>query len=107
MIASGSLVVPKNVRNPFGSKGKPDHQAKVDELAEKARGETGSGDTVLTERGIQGHPSSSRRPDVQIVGPDGKVRKIFEAERYPNRKRNRDRETEYDSLGIDHETHGL
>ena len=29
------------------------------------------------------------------------------AERYPNRRYNRDREAEYDDLGIEYETHGL
>jgi RHS repeat-associated protein len=98
--------VPNSVTNPFGSKGKPDHQAKVDELAARARGEAGPGETVLTERRIQGH-ASRRNPDVQIVDSEGKARKIFEAERHPTYKRNRMREQEYDNLGIQHETHGL
>jgi hypothetical protein len=36
-----------------------------------------------------------------------RTRKAFEAERHPTRKRNRNREQEYDDLGIEHETHGL
>ena len=49
----------------------------------------------------------NRRPDVQILDKDGKTRKVFEAERHPNSKRNRLREEEYDRLGIEHETHSL
>ena len=96
----------KKPPNPYGSMGKPDHQAKVDELEAKARAEAGEGDTVLRERQLQGH-DSRRKPDVQTVGPDGKATKVYEAERYPNRRRNLNREAEYDLLGLDHETHGL
>lgn len=85
--------------NPHGSKGKPDHQAKVDQLEAKARGEAGPNEQVLRERELQGH-NSLRRPDVQIVDESGKARKVFEGERRPNSKRNRDREAEYDRLGL-------
>jgi len=95
------------VRNPYGSKGKPDHQAKVDELAKKAEGELQPGEKVVRERKIQGHEDSNRRPDVQIVDEHGKARKIFEAERKPGSARNKAREAEYDRLKIPHETHGL
>jgi hypothetical protein len=37
-------------------------------------------------------------------GGDVKTRKIFEAERHPERKRNINRETEYQNLGIPNET---
>lgn len=90
-----------------GSKGKPDHQEKVQELGKKAEKELKPGETVLQEKKIQKHPSSKRRPDQQIVDKTGKTRKAFEAERHPNRKRNRLREQEYDRLGIEHETHKL
>ncbi len=92
--------------NPHGSKGKPDHQDKVDELDEKAQGEKQPGENVLRERKIQGH-DSNRRPDVQIVDREGKARKIFEAERYPNRARNINREKEYNDLGIENQTFPL
>jgi len=95
-----------DAKNPYGSKGKPDHQAKVEELAKKAEGELKEGEKLVREKGIQ-LEGSNRRPDVQIVDKDGKTRKVFEAERHPNRKRNRTREAEYDSLGIEQETHGL
>ena len=40
-----------------------------------------------------------------IIGPDGKTCEIAEAERLPKSKRNRDREAEYDRLGIPNTTH--
>jgi uncharacterized protein RhaS with RHS repeats len=92
--------------NPFGKSGKPDHQAKVNELADKARSEAKPGERVEQGTKIQGH-DSTRQPDVQIIGKDGKTRKIFEAERHPNRQRNQLREEEYKRLGIENETHGL
>ncbi len=92
------------VPNPNGSKGKPDHQAKVDELNATARGEARTGEQVLRERKIQGQ-DSNRRPDVQIVDKNGRARKVFEAERRPNSTRNRRREKEYDRLGVEQETH--
>jgi hypothetical protein len=94
----------KNVTNPYGSKGKPDHQAKIDELEAKARSEAGPNETVLREKKIQGQ-DSNRRPDVQIVDEEGKARKVLEAERRPESKWNRDREAEYDKLNIEQETH--
>jgi len=107
--ASGSgtkIEPPVANRNKFGSKGKPDHQDKVSELGDKARSEAKSGEKVLREKRIQGH-DSRRIPDQQIVNESGKTRKVFEAERHPNRKRNKEREQEYDDLGIEYETHGL
>jgi RHS repeat-associated protein len=94
------------MRNPNGSKGKPDHQEKVKELTDKAKSETKAGEQVLTERKIQGH-DSKRIPDVQIVDKTGKTRKVFEAERRPNSARNKTREAEYDRLEVDRETHSL
>jgi RHS repeat-associated protein len=99
-VASGA----KNVKNPFGSKGKPDHQAKVGELKQKAIDEN-PGMDVVTEGKIN-LDGSNRRPDVQVIDPKtGKTTKIYEAERRPNSKRNKNREAEYDKLGIPHETH--
>ena len=96
----------KAVKNPFGAKGKLDHQNKVDELANQAEKELRAGEEVLRERGIRVE-GSNRRPDVQILDKDGKTRKVFEAERHPNSKRNRLREEEYNRLGIEYETHSL
>jgi RHS repeat-associated protein len=98
---------PRDCRNPNGCNGKQDHQDKVKELAGKAQGEAKEGETVLENKKIQGRDDSNRKPDVQIVNKEGKTRKIFEAERKPSSQRNRDREAEYDRLGIPHETHGL
>ncbi len=92
------------VTNPNGSKGNPDHQEKVGELESKARSEAGEGEQVVREKKIQGH-ESNRRPDVQIVDRSGKARKVYEAERNPGRKRNIQRQQEYDRLEIEHETH--
>lgn len=99
----GNLV---KANNPNGSKGKPDHQKKVSELEKKAEGKLKQGESVETEKKIKGH-DSNRRPDVQILDENGNTRKIFEAERKPQSKRNKTRESEYDRLGVDHETHPL
>ena len=90
--------------NPYGSKGNPDHQQKVKDLEKQAQQEAKPGETVLTERKIQGH-DSNRRPDVQIVDESGKAREIKEAERKPSSTRNKKREAEYDKLGVNHQTH--
>jgi hypothetical protein len=50
---------------------------------------------------------SRRKPDAQIVNANGKTRKVFEAERHPNRKRNKEREEEYKKLKLPNETHPL
>ena len=93
-----------NVKNPFGSKGKPDHQSKVAELAEKARVDN-PGMDIITEQKIK-VANSNRRPDVQVVDPNTKrTIKIYEAERHPNSTRNQKREAEYSRLGIPFETH--
>ena len=89
--------------NPHGSPGKPDHQAEVKNQADKATDEAKPGESVLTNRKIRG-VNSNRRPDVQVVGPDDKVVKVVEVERHPNRKRNRQREKEYDDLKVPHKT---
>lgn len=93
----------KTARNPYGSKGKPDHQMSVREGRQRAEAELREGEQVLTEKKIQ-HPDSNRIPDNQIVTKEGTTRKIFESERHPTRQRHRDRQAEYDGLGIEHET---
>ncbi|HET8689186.1 MAG TPA: RHS repeat-associated core domain-containing protein [Methanosarcina sp.] len=91
-------------RNPHGSKGKPDHQEKVKELAEKAKAENPD-KIILQEKKIQVE-GSNRRPDVQVVDPKtGKAEKIYEAERRPKSQRNIKRESEYKRLNIPSETH--
>ena len=96
----------REVPNPNGSKGKPDHVAKVDKLVSKAKLEAKENETILREKKIQGH-DSKRVPDVQIVNSEGKTRKTFEAERKPESKRVKNKESEYKKLGIDNETHSL
>ncbi|MCG2618207.1 hypothetical protein LZZ85_28185 [Terrimonas sp. NA20] len=90
--------------NPYGSKGKPDHQQKVSDLQKKAQSEAKAGETVVTERKIN-NSNSNRRPDVQIVDQNGQTRKVFEAERKPQSQRNVKREAEYKQLGLQQETH--
>ena len=97
----------KRVRNPYGSKGKPDHQKKVEELDKKARSDFPDKDRyeVLREKKIK-REGSRRNPDVQVVDKKtDKTVKVYEAERNPTWKRNKDREAEYDKLGVPHETH--
>jgi hypothetical protein len=96
----------KKTRNPHGSKGKQDHQDKVAELEEKAISELNPGERALREQKAL-NPDINRFPDVQIVNEDDRIRKAFEAERHPNRKRNQKREEEYDSHDIENETHGV
>jgi hypothetical protein len=91
-------------KKTYGSKGKPDHQSKVEELKKKAQDEN-PGKTVVTEKKIQGH-NSNRRPDVQVVDPQtGRATKVYEAERRPGSTRNKKREAEYKKLDIPNETH--
>lgn len=110
-ISANSLLIPGKIgeepispqKNPFGAKGKPDHQAKVGELAAQAR-ENNPGMDIITEKKIN-NPNSNRRPDVQVVDPaTGQTTKIYEAERRPESKRNQDREAEYNRLRIFNQT---
>jgi RHS repeat-associated protein len=86
-----------------GSKGKPDHQEAVEDLGKEAQRQAKPGETVLRERKLQGH-DSRRTPDQQIVDPNGRTRKVFEAERKPESQRNKQREAEYKELNIEQET---
>jgi RHS repeat-associated protein len=96
----------KGPPNPHGSKGKPDHQAAVDKLGDKARKEAGPDEVVLRERKVQGH-DSGKIPDQQIVDRHGKTRKVLEAERYPNSKRVDDKRAHYAERGIECEVSNL
>jgi RHS repeat-associated protein len=96
----------EKAKNPYGSKGKPDHQEKVKELENKAQNEARPGEKIEAGTKIKGH-KSERRPDVQILDSEGKTRKVFEAERNPGSQRNQKREAEYKKLGVDQETHPL
>ncbi|WP_172724550.1 RHS repeat-associated core domain-containing protein [Neorhizobium tomejilense] len=96
----------KSPPNPFGAKGKLDHQQKVDDLFRQAEKEAKPGEVVLREQAVSGY-DTGRRPDVQIRDENGRTVAIKEAERNPNGKRNRDREAEYDRLGIPNQTYGV
>ena len=88
--------------NPYGCRGKPDHQEKVDDLVEIA-GEQNPDYEIIRERQIR-HPGSRRIPDVQVVDPTtGEVVKIYEAERTPRSSRVKNKEIEYDTLEIPYE----
>lgn len=89
--------------NPNGAPGAPDHQAEVQKQLDKAQAGAKEGETVLGNQKIQG-VDSTRRPDVQVVDAEGKVKSVVEVERRPNSQRNKDREKEYDKLGVPHET---
>lgn len=58
--------------NPNGAPGAPDHQEEVQKQLDKAQAAAQPGETVLGNQKIQG-VDSTRRPDVQTVGADGKV----------------------------------
>jgi RHS repeat-associated protein len=89
--------------NPDGQKGAPDHQAEVQRQADKERAKLKPGETVLKGKKIQG-VKSTRRPDVQVVGRKGKVKRVVEVERNPNGRRHRIRQQEYDRLKVPHRT---
>jgi hypothetical protein len=94
----------EKVKNPYGAKGKPDHQKKVVELEKKAQKEN-PGDDIITEKKIR-VDGSNRRPDVQVVDKDtGTTKKVYEAERRPESTRNQKREAEYKCIGIECETY--
>jgi RHS repeat-associated protein len=105
-IKSGAKADGKSPPNPDGQKGAPDHQRAVEEEADKARAAAGPGETVTQGTKIQ-VKGSTRRPDVQTVGADGKTKSVVEVERRPNSARNKAREAEYDRLGIEHTTRPL
>jgi hypothetical protein len=94
--------VAKKVRNPYGKKGKPDHQAIIDDKAKKISDELKEGEEIYKGKKVQGY-ESSKQPDIQIA-KDKKTIKIKEVERNPNSKRNKLREEEYKKLGIENET---
>src|SRR5262249_52781476 len=93
----------KKVPNPEGSPGAPDHQAEVGKQTDQAQKEAKPGEKVLQGKKVQG-VNSNRRPDVQIVGRNGRTRAIVEVERHPNSRRHRNRQKEYDRLKIRHKT---
>jgi RHS repeat-associated protein len=89
----------RGVPNPYGSRGKPDHQQAVKELADKYRDQLKPGEQVIEGGKIRGH-DSDRRPDAQIIDKEGTTRKAGEIDRNPTGSRNQNREAEYDRLGL-------
>ena len=91
-----------------GTRGHPDHQADVNGPGRKqAEAQAGPGETVLTERPVQGHPGVNRRADNQVVGADGKTRVVVESERRPNGPYHKKRIEELEGRGIDVQTRPL
>lgn len=104
--------------NPHGAKGDPSHQRTIDALFQRALTEFPDRTryTVNREISISGVASSSRQPDVWVYDNVGKkVVKIYEAARTKKSaqdtpaenlqteqfvKREQDKKTEYDALGI-------
>ncbi len=88
------------VKRP-GTRGYSDHQIDVQGAGrEAARKQLRKGETLLTERPVQGFPGVNRRPDNQIVGKNGKTRLVVESERRPNGPYNQKRLKLYKRLGI-------
>jgi len=99
--APGGAVAPKRA----GTRGRPDHQADVNGPGrEQAEREAGPGETVLTERPVQGRPDINRRADNQVVGPDGKTRLVVESERRPTGSYHKKRVKELEGAGIEVQT---
>ena len=99
--------------NPYGAKGKPDHQEDVqgpgrDRAQEIADAHPGS--TVETERGIKETPNGeriSRRPDNQVRDQNGVTTHVVESERRPNDSRVQRKKEDYKRCGIECEVRRL
>ena len=90
----------------YGSKGNPDHQKQVKDLADQKTAEHPD-KQVIQEKKIR-TDGSNRIPDIQVVNPQtGKVEEVHEVERHPNRARNKKREAEYNDHNIPNQTHPL
>jgi RHS repeat-associated protein len=94
-----------NTSNRPGTRGHPDHRADVNGPGQdQARAQLQPGETLLTERPIQGHPGVNRRADNQVVGADGRTRLVVESERRPNGSYHRRRVEELEAAGIEVQT---
>jgi hypothetical protein len=105
-VGAGEAMVGKfgsKPRNPNGSKGDLDHQAGVDRAVKDLDAQKGPGETVRRERKVQGH-DLNRKPDAQLIGANGKTRKVIEVERSPNSKYHKKRLEDYKRCGIECET---
>lgn len=85
-----------------GNQGHDDHKADVKGGGrEQAESLKRPGETVKTEKPIEGRPGVNRRPDNQIVGKDGKTRVAVESERRPNGPYHQKRVKELEDAGIE------
>lgn len=85
--------------NPYGSKGKPDHQREVARQADIARKEAGPGETVMRQKKASGM-DVDRRPDVQTRDRSGDTVRVREVERQPDSRRVQDKRADYERNGI-------
>jgi hypothetical protein len=97
------------VPNPDGQKGKPDHQAAVQDLLEKAKDEypPGEGYKIKSSISIKDQLNGAdRRPDVSAWDKDNKLMKVYEAARTNMDgslvAREAAKELQYIKNGIDH-----
>jgi hypothetical protein len=98
----------KKTRNPYGSKGKPDHQNTVKELSDKAASEYSdiSKYKIHENKSIKKFSGINRKPDVWVENFETqKIEKVYEAARtnksgYVSREMKKMKE--YEDAGIDH-----
>lgn len=100
-VAKGAKPGTNGTKRP-GNRGHGDHQADVKGGGQKqAESLKRPGETVETEKLIEGHPGVTRRPDNQVVGTDGKTRVVVESERRPNGPYHKKRVKELEAAGIE------
>ena len=85
--------------NPYGAKGKPDHQREVARQERIAREEAGPDETVVRERKASGM-DVDRRPDVQTLDSSGRTVRVREVERQPESRRVQDKKADYERNGV-------
>lgn len=97
---------PLDLSNPYGQHGKPDHQATVKRLQERAKQDFfGRNVRIETGTSILSRTGVNRRPDVWVRDPTtDKVLKVYEAARFnldgSLPKREQLKKDEYDQAGI-------
>ena len=85
--------------NPYGSRGKPDHQKEVARQRQIAQDEARPGEAVIQERKASGM-DVDRRPDVQTRDSSGNTIRVREVEREPGSRRVQDKREDYRRNGI-------
>ncbi len=88
----------------YGSRGKPDHIKAIDKKEADLLSKIKKGEEIKREYKVQGY-ETNKQPDLQKV-KNGRTVEIWELERHPTWKRNRDREDVYRRLGITNHTIG-